>query len=414
MSAGLWRSYRALCVIGAAMIAGGVLLAATPQAQPPAAGVLHEPWRVPPAPPEIWVDARSGQDNSPGTRERPLKTISAAIAMLPDPLRNSVVIHVAGAPHASTGGRDMPAGCLALMRRMYPGVCVRIVGEAAADARPVLNWEGGEAMIDAREGDWWLENLQIASGSTRQRRGVMSSGTAHVTLRNVTIRTCSHSDTGIYATHGGRISLRGAILLNEHLHDGIQGESFCGVIATHHGLVEFAERDGASLDIGNGSLSASYYGCIRLGCETARITSWNEQSNTLAINNSGRIDLRNTTTTLCARNPRNTPVGLEHDGHVLGEDAHLVIEGSNDMAIALQKASTLTCNDIELRGSFKKAVWASSGSMFVGRFLTDITAVEADTSASINIEAISGRIAGPVSARRCGTIALPDRNVFSQ
>jgi hypothetical protein len=210
--------------------------------------------------------------------------------------------------------------------------------------------------------------------------------------------------------------LRGDIKLNEHLHDKADAETFAGIIAEDHGLVRFVERAEASLDIGNGSLDASYYGVIRLGCETARITSWGEQSNNLAINNGGRIDLHGTTTTLCARRRGNTPIGLEHDGHILAEGAHIVIEGENNAAIVLQKASTLTCNDIELRGKFNTAISAMSGSMFVGRFLGDIPGLSADTSASINIDQFqnNGRIIGPVSARHGAVISLPNRTVTSE
>lgn len=410
-------SYR--LAITAGVVVSAVSLAAVPvrlEARPPALERPGTASRVGQAPPStIWVDGERGRDGDSGNREHPLKTLSAAVALLPDPLSRSVTIELSGRTHKTTGGRETSANCLELMRRMRPGVMVRIVGRPGRNGElPQLAWEGGRAMVDIREGDWWLESLQIGTGSTRQRRGVMVAGPGHVTLENVTFRTRSHSDAAIYAHHSGRVSLRGAIRINEHLHDKIEGESFSGIIATNHGLVRFVERKGASLDIGNGSLSASYYGCIRLGCETARITSWGDQSNTLAINNSGRIDLHNTTTTLCAKKKNNTPIGLEHDGHILGEDAHIIIEGENEMAIALQKASTLTCNDIELRGKFKRTIWASSGSMFVGRFLTDITRVEADTSASINIEKISGKIIGPVTARRCATVALPDRNVFSE
>jgi hypothetical protein len=150
--------------------------------------------------------------------------------------------------------------------------------------------------------------------------------------------------------------------------DKADAQTFAGINAEDHGLVRFVERTGASLDVGNGSLSASYYGVIRLGCETAKITSWGEQSNNLAINKGGRIDLHGTTTTLCARQRENTPIGLEHDGHILAEGAHIIIQGENNAAIVLQKSSTLTCNDIELRGTFKTAVSAMSGLMFVGRF----------------------------------------------
>jgi hypothetical protein len=151
-------------------------------------------------------------------------------------------------------------------------------------------------MVDVREGVWWLENTQIGTGTKRQRRGVMVAGPGCVTLKNVTFRTRSLSDAAIYAQRGGLVELRGAIKLNEHLHERAEEETFAGIIATDHGIVRFAERDGASLEIGNGSLSASYYGVIGLGCKTARITSWGEQSNCLAVNNSGRIDLHNTTT----------------------------------------------------------------------------------------------------------------------
>jgi hypothetical protein len=261
-----------------------------------------------------------------------------------------------------------------------------------------------------------LENVQIGSGSLRQRRGVMVAGPGRLTLKDVSFRTRSISDAGVFAHLGGVVSLRGAIRLNEHLHDAGADESFCGIIAEDHGLVQFAVREGASLDIGNGSLSTSYYGVIRLGCETARITSWGEQSNCLAINNGGRIDLKNTATTLCAKRNENTPIGLEHDGHILAEDAHIVIEGANDHAIVLQKASTLTCNDVELRGSFKTALLAMSGSMFVGRFIGDLGGISANTSATINVEEIkqNGRILGEVTATRGAIVSLPDRTVRSK
>ena len=269
-------------------------------------------------------------------------------------------------------------------------------------------------MVIASDGEWSIENVQIGTGTTRQRRGVMVKGPTQVTLKDVTFRTRSQSDAAIYAERGGLALLRGAIRINEHLHDQAPDDSFSGIIATDHGTVRFAETDGASLDMGNGSLSASYYGCIGLGCKTARITSWGEQSNTLAINNGGRIDLHNTTTTLCAKRKRNTPIGLEHDGHILAEGAHIVIEGENEMAIALQKASTFTCNDIELKGTFGKSLWASSGSMFVGRFLTDVGDISADTAARINIERLGGKVLGEVTAQHCGMVSLPDRNVVGQ
>lgn len=360
----------------------------------------------------LWVDALKGRPSAKGTREAPCRSLSEALDLLPETLSQSVTIRVAGATYTTTGGRNMPAERLELVRRMRPGVAVRIIGEPGADGvLPRFGWEGGSAMVFVGEGEWWIENVQVGTGTTRQRRGVMVTGPAKVTLKDVTFRTRSQSDAAIYAERGGLALLRGAIRINELLHDDAPNESFAGIIATDHGTVRFDDSDGASLDMGNGSLMASYYGCIGLGCRTARITSWGEQSNTLAIDNSGRIDLRNTTTTLSAKQKRNTPIGLEHDGHILAEGARIIIEGENDAAIALQKASTFTCNDIELRGVFGKTLWASSGSLFVGRFRSDITDLSADTSAKINIEALDGKIRGKVTARHCGAVALPDRNV---
>jgi hypothetical protein len=408
---GAWSTVSAL-MLGLAGMAAGACLRDEPRAQV-RASVPQDSRRVPPE--TIYVDSMRGSDDSPGTAERPLKSISAALVLLPDPLPRSVTIELTSGHHETTGGNGMPLNTLELMRRMRPGVTVMLIGrEGRADALPILAWKGGRAMVDIREGDWRLENLQIGSGSTQQRRGVMVTGPGHATLKNVTFRTRSLSDAGIYAERGGKVSLCGAIRLNEHLHNEAPEESFCGIIATDHGLVRFVEREGASLDMGNGSLSASYYGCIRLGGATARITSWSEQSNNLAINNGGRIDLHGTPVVLRAKQKRNTPIGLEHDGHILGEDARVVIEGENNMAIALQKASTFTCNDIELRGRFEYCLWASSGSTFVGGFVSDVGRIEATTGASINVEKISGKLEGPVVAKRCGTISLPDRNVFSE
>jgi hypothetical protein len=372
------------------------------------------PPQNPSIPGTILVDPAGGNDANPGTEARPLKSISAALALLPDPVTRNVTIRLAPGSYTTTGEHGMAGNALGLMRRMPPGVVVRLVGpHEGKDGSVVLAWEGGLAMVQVTEGYWRLEDVQIGSGSTRQRRGVQVEGPSHLDLKNVTFRTRSQSDAGIYAHRGGKVSLYGTIRMNEHLHDQGGEETFCGIIADDHGLVWFEEREGASLDMGNGSLSASYYGCIRLGCETARITSWGEQSNNLAINNSGRIDLHGTHVVLRARQKRNTPIGLEHDGHILGEDARVTIEGANGMAIALQKASTFTCNDMELRGQFDRAIWASSGSMFVGRFLTDVGRVEATTGASINIEKIDGKFLGPAVATHCGSISLPDRDVWS-
>jgi hypothetical protein len=365
----------------------------------------------------LYVDPSKGKDSSPGTKGRPLRTISAALATLHEPLQDDVTIHVLRGEQRSTGGVGMSDRSLQLMHRMRPGVSVRFVG--AGDSEPsVMAWEG-DRMIDVYEGTWRFERLQVGTFSTKQRRGIQVRGPAHVILEDVDFRLRSHSDVAILATGGGRVSLRGAIRLNAQLAnldpdpvEAAEDETFCGIMATDHGIVEYDRREGSSLEIGNGSLSVRNYGRIALGCESAAITCWTK-SNNLTISNSGRIDLRNTPTVLRAQLKNNTPIGLEHDGHILAEDAHLKIIGPNDSAIALQKASTLTCNDIELDGEFEYALWASSGSMFVGRFLTDVSKLDAKTGAQILVEGIAGRL-GEAVAQSGGLISLPNRLVRSE
>jgi len=378
-------------------------IAMAPPAPAPAATPLPEP---------IVVDGQRGRDDAAGDHEHPLRSLSAAIALLPALLTANVTIELAGGQvYGDTGGHGMPKDVLQLAMRMRPGIAVRIVGQSdGTHARPVLGWAGSPALVLATEGEWQLENLQIGSFATQQRRGVMAQGPVQLTLRDLTFRTRSDADAGIHASRGAHVALLGAIRLNEHLHGKAADETFAGVVATEHATVKFEQREGALLELGNGSLIASYYGCIRLGCATARITCWTD-SNNLGVDNSGRIDLHDTTTTLCARKQSNIPIGPEHDGHILAEGARIVIEGDNDCAIALQKASTFTCNDIELKGTFRKTVWAMSGSTFVGRFLGDVTRVEAHTGAGVHIEKVGGTIQGPLVASSGGTISLPDGTV---
>lgn len=361
-------------------------------------------------PATLYVDSGKGDNHNPGSCGRPLRSISAALERLAEPLTRSVTIELAAGTYSTTGERGMPSGCLHLMRRMCPGTQVTIRGHKDSNgAMPVLAWNG-DPMIHVVEGNWRCEDLQIGTGGKSQRRGVMVAGPAQVALRNVVFRLRSLSDAAIYAHRGGKVLLGGAIRINDDLHEHAGEETFSGIIADDHGLVQFVEREGASLSMGNGSLSASYYGVIRLGCQIARITCWTEQSNLLAVNNSGRIDLHNTTTTLRAKNPRNTPIGLEDDGHILAEGARIVIDGTNHNAIVLQKASALACNDIELRGKFATAISAMSGSVFVGGFIGDVSNIEVTTGASVNIEKITGKLTGKAIVSRCAPISLPNGN----
>lgn len=359
----------------------------------------------------LFVDPVGGDDAATGAMEHPLRSLSAAVARVPDWLDQPVTIELAPGEYRDTGGVAMASNSLFLSRRMGQRGAVHIVGRAGpAGEVPVLAWEGGPCMVDVREGEWSLEGVRIGTFTKRQRRGVSATGPARITLRDVSCRLRSLSDAAVFATRGAEVALAGRIALNDDLHDAAEAESFSGIVAEDHGMVRFVGREGASLDVGNGSLSASYYGCIQLGCEWARITSWGDQSNCLAVNNSGRVDLHGTETAVCARNPRNTPVGLEDDGHVLAEGAHLVIEGQgNAAAIVLQKASSLFCNDIEIRGAVGTAVSAMSGSVCVTGFLSAVPAIDATTGAHITIEKVGGTLEREaIRASRGASVDLPD------
>jgi hypothetical protein len=369
---------------------------------------------------DIYVDAVKGNDlRGRGTRAAPLESISAALARVPDPVIEDIRIHVAPGNYSTTGAHAMTSGTLELRRRMRPRKAVRIVGEKDGFTKPadlgtvVFDWEiSGDYrhLVTVTEGSWHMENIQLGTRKPRQREGISVAGPGKLTLRNVRIHTRSFSGPALYAHRGGRIELAGTMELNEDLHDDrIEEESFAGIIAEDHGSVKFIERDGASLSLGNGSLSASYYGTIELGCQWARITSWGTQSNNIAVNNSGRVDLHGTQTTLVAQQSRNTPIGLEHDGHVLAEGAHIVIETKDDQnAIVLQKASTLFCNDIEVRGKPGAAIVAYSGSVFVGGFLGNLGKIAATTGASVHVTKCTGDVVGPLEATRSARITLPD------
>lgn len=358
---------------------------------------------------ELFVDPKRGNDRQKGTARRPLKSIAAALARLPEPLETDVTIHLAAGVYDRPGPTRQNAP-LDLAHRMRPRVRVTFVGHADKKGRrPTFGWHS-MPLIEAREGQWRFEAVQVGTFSTKQRRGLHVFGPAHVALRDVRFRMRSHSGAGIRAERGGRVSLFGAIELNEHLHDEAGAETFCGIISVDHGKVKFEERKGARLSIGNGSLSAGYYGVIRLGCETARITSWGRQSNNFAVNNSGRIDVHGTETILVAKVEENTPIGPEHDGHILAEDAKITIRGKNKTAISLQKSSTFTCNDIALDGEFPTTLRAMSGSMFTGRFLTDITDLHASTGAIICVEKLAGTH-GRLIAQSGGTVSLPNKLV---
>lgn len=353
---------------------------------------------------DLYVDPERGSDQASGSQAAPVQTLGAAIRRIPLQTNKEHVIHLAGGVHPQSGAGN---GSLELNRQMHEGASVRITSD---NGRATLDWQSpGRPMIDVVAGDWSLENVQIGNRRSDQRAGVRVAGPARLKLRDVRIRTASQSGAGLHATRGAMVELSGTIELNEDLHeDAGAGESFARIEADYGGVVRFTSHDGSSLSIGNGSLCASYYGVIELGCAGARITSWHDQANTIAVNNSGRVDFHGTPSVLAARNPRNTPIGLEHDGHVLAEGAPITIVGhGNGHAIVLQKASTLFCNDVRLEGDFRTPLSSMSGSTLLVGIDGDLGGGEVRTGATIILERCSGRLTRPIDVRSEGRLVLP-------
>lgn len=366
----------------------------------------------------LYVDWRRGSDRAAGIKSSPFRTIYAAIKRLPKEIDQDVTIHLTEGNYNITGQKGSSAGYLELNCKMSNGARVQIVGNKASFDEPsspgkvVLNWQSksSDFLILVTDGYWRLANVQLGTRKSGQRGGISVAGPALLELQDVRIHTIGQKGPGLRAHHGGRINLYGNIELNEDLREsGGDDESFCRIEAEYAGVVKFIQGKGASLKLGNGNLSASYYGIIELGCEKASITSWNYQSNPIAVNNSGRVDLHNTTTTLCARNPRNTPIGLEHDGHVLAEGARIIINGQgNSNAIVLQKASSFFCNDVEIHGEIRHPLLAMSGSVMLVGFNGDLGETFATTCSSIIIEKCTGRLLGPFKETKFGQIVLPE------
>jgi hypothetical protein len=356
---------------------------------------------------EFYVDGAKGNDRAAGSSAAPFQSLDAALAKLPARIEDDVVIHLAGEIKTPRG--KTPA-TLELDHAVRSGGRIRLVGTGSTT---VLNWTApdGEPLIAVTQGRWSLENVEIGSRAKGQRAGVRVTGPAALELRSVRIRTASVNSPGIHATRGGLVELYGDIALNDDLHDDLGDagkESFCGVLADYAGVVRFRQREHASLSIGNGSLSASYYGVIELGCATAKLTSWHEQANVIAVNNSGRVDLHSTRAVLAARNPRNTPIGLEDDGHVLAEGAPVTIRGfDNSNAIVCQKASTFFCNDVTFDGPFHTALLATSGSTLLLGVIGDLPGGDATTGARIILEKCTGNQTRDVNAGNGGVVITP-------
>lgn len=353
----------------------------------------------------LYVDSTKGSDQASGARSAPVQTLQAVLDRLPAQVNEDYTIFLAGGVYAQIGGQG---ATLELNRPMREAAVVHIVSQGA----PVtLNWPApGNAMISVTQGHWSLENVQVGSRQKDQREGIRVTGPALLELHTVRVHTASQSAPGLHATRGGMIHLYGKIELNEDLHENSgSGESFCGIEADYTGVVRFQERENSSLSIGNGSLSSVYYGVIELGCSTARITSWHGQANVIAVNNSGRVDFHSTKALLTARNPRNTPIGLEDDGHVLAEGAPITIQGcENSNAIVLQKASSFFCNDVTLVGSFKSPLLSMSGSTMLVGIIGDLNGGDVTTGGRIILEKCTGHLTRPINVTKEGVLILSE------
>jgi len=105
-----------------------------------AAGSPAEPRQAAALPELLSVDGARGDDHAPGTREKPLRSLAAAIARLPDPLERSISIELAPGTYATTGGLGMPENSLQLVRRMRPGVAVTLRAAKPEGKPVVLAW----------------------------------------------------------------------------------------------------------------------------------------------------------------------------------------------------------------------------------------------------------------------------------
>ena len=169
-------------------------------------------------------------------------------------------------------------------------VVVSFQGETTRDdpgQAVILDWRSGyQFMVLVELGHWRFSDLQLGTRQKTQRQGFCSEGTSSLLeLENIRIRNASTQGAGIAAQRGGRTHLYGKIELNEDLHDECKDmETYSRVDATDHGTVQFVDGGkGTLLSLGHGSLTCSYYGCIRLGCERAKITTWDEGGNNLGL-----------------------------------------------------------------------------------------------------------------------------------
>src|SRR5262245_7286730 len=116
----------------------------------------------------LFVDPVRGADDAPGTRAKPLRSLSAALARIAEPLEREFRVELAPGRYETTGGVAMPADSLQLEKRMRLGASVRI---AASGAPAIFAWKGERRTIEASDGRWILAGIQVGTFEPGQVRG---------------------------------------------------------------------------------------------------------------------------------------------------------------------------------------------------------------------------------------------------
>jgi len=126
-------------------------------------------------PSELYVDPQKGRDNEPsaGSFEKPFRSISAAIAVIPEEVRTPITIHLLPGRYDTTGGHGMPDNHLVLRRRTASGCYIQLKGAGGGkvNARPVLlDWISAP-MVTVCEGRWRIGHIQLGTRNKKQRQG---------------------------------------------------------------------------------------------------------------------------------------------------------------------------------------------------------------------------------------------------
>jgi hypothetical protein len=160
-----------------------------------------------PAATDIYVQPATGDDKNPGTKDLPVKTVSAAVARIPPTVATLVTVHLAAGTYPTTGGQDLPEHNLVLRRTMQrtsdgPGdVSIHFVGERnkfdgrAAPAEVIFDW-GSSPLI------------QVLGGSTLVGATVGKVDTVAADTESYIFLNCDQPPANVVQLHNGKIDLK--------------------------------------------------------------------------------------------------------------------------------------------------------------------------------------------------------------